>query len=76
MVLYSAFETYSCITYYQFFKLSKLFGAQNNMFATPIFSLGGSCPPPPPPPGLTPLHTKPGLHGNYGGYVAVMGFMW
>ena len=44
----SAFQTYFCITY-EFFKLSTLLGGgQNDMFATPIFSLGATAPPPPP----------------------------
>ena len=51
-VNYSAYSTYSCIRYYEFFKLAKLLGGQNDMFAPPppIFSLGGDCPPAPPPP--------------------------
>ena len=45
---------YSCIIHYESFKLSKLLGGggQNDMFATPIFSLVGRllpCPPPRPP---------------------------
>ena len=53
---YDDFLTYSCITYYELFKLSKLLGGggQNDMFAPPphIF-IGGRLPPPPP--GSTPL---------------------
>ena len=56
----SVFETYSCITYYEIFKLSKLLlllllyiyiymyilgGGQNDiMFVTPVYSLGGGGP--------------------------------
>ena len=51
-MIYSAFSTYSCITYYEFFKLSKLLGGgggAKRYVCPPIFSLGGGgdCPPPP-----------------------------
>ena len=55
---YSAFSTYSCIRYYDFFSWQNYWGGQNDMFAPPIFSLGGGgggdCPPCPP--GSTPLY--------------------
>ena len=44
-MIYSAFSTYSCITYYEFFKLSKLLGGggggQNDMFAPPRIDASG-----------------------------------
>ena len=51
---YSIFSTYSCIRYYEFFKLAKLLGGgggQNDMFAPPpqYFHWGGATAPPPPP---------------------------
>ena len=50
VVIYSAFSTYSCITY-AFFKLSKLLGGgQNDMFLPPHIFIGGRLPPCPPPP--------------------------
>ena len=56
---YSAYSTYSCIRYYEFFKLAKLLGGGGGktICLPPIFSLGGGgggdCPPVPP--GSTPL---------------------
>ena len=55
---YSAFSTYSCITYYEFLQVVKIIGGgggggggQNDMFAPPpIFSWGGGGRLPPPPP--------------------------
>ena len=49
VVNYSAYSTYSCIRYYEFFKLAKLLGGggQNDMFAPQYFHWGGDCPPPP-----------------------------
>ena len=56
-MIYSAFSTYSCITY-EFFNLSKLLGGggQNDVFAPQYFHWGGGGGRLPPcPPGSTPL---------------------
>ena len=48
----SAFKTYSCITYYEFFKLSKLLVGAKQYICNPNISLGGgggATPSPPPP---------------------------
>ena len=47
-MLDSAFKTYSCITYYAFFKLSKLLGGKTISPPPNIFIEGQSPPPPPP----------------------------
>ena len=55
VVSYSAILTFSCITYYEFFKLSKLLGGKTICLPPPqYFHWWGDCPPPCPP-GSTPL---------------------
>ena len=53
VVIYSAFSTYSCITYYDFFQVVKIIGgggAKRYVSPLPYFHWGATAPPALPPP--------------------------